>query len=166
MFSITTSWNSVDGHGDYWKIINDYYEQVSTKNEHNRRMYLDLKLAITDNDLPKVNGAVELAGIRVRYPLLDKNLVEFFGTVPARLKLKRFQKRYIFLKSLRKVLPREVIKKKKHGFGLPVSVWLKKDKRFKELARDTLLSSEAEQRGYLKKGFLESLFKKHGRGRH
>ncbi len=149
------------GHGNYWGIISNYYEHAGTKNELNRLMYLDLKLAITDNDLLKVNGAAELAGIRVRYPLLDQNLVEFFGTVPARLKLKRFKKRYIFLKSLRNVLPREVIKKKKHGFGLPISVWLKEDKRFKTLARDTLLSSKSVQRGYFKKGFLESLFKMH-----
>ncbi len=153
--------SSANGQGNYWEIINNYYEQADTKKELNKLMYLDLKLAITDNDLPKVNGAAELAGVRVRYPLLDKNLVEFFGTVPARLKLKRFQKRYIFLKSLRNILPQEVIKKKKHGFGLPISVWLKEDKRFKSLVRDTLLSAKSIQRGYFRKGFLESLFKKH-----
>ncbi len=127
----------------------------------NRLLYLDLKLAITDNDLPKVNRMSEIAGIRVRYPLLDYRLAEFSGTIPSHLKLKGFKIRYIFKEAFKEFLPEEVIKKKKHGFGLPTSVWLKTEKDLHDLARSTLLSSKSIQRGYFKKEAIKLLFDEH-----
>jgi len=42
-------------------------------------MHLDLKETLADNDLRKVNGSVRAGGIKVRYPLLDDDLVAFSG---------------------------------------------------------------------------------------
>jgi asparagine synthase (glutamine-hydrolysing) len=58
-------------------------------------------------------------------------------------------------------LPVEIIQKVKHGFGLPVSHWLKTHPGFRELARDTLLSAGSRGRGYYASGTLESLFRLH-----
>jgi len=55
----------------------------------------------------------------------------------------------------------EVIKKKKHGFGIPVAFWLKSDPRLRELSHDILLSGRASQRGYLRRDFMEGLLRKH-----
>jgi len=114
-----------------------------------------------DSDLPKVTRMSELAGIQSRFPFLDRNVAEFSGCIPAGLKVKGFQKRYLFKRAFRNVLPEEIIKKKKHGFGIPVSTWLKSDARFRELSRDTLLSQRAFERGYFKRDFIEDLFRKH-----
>jgi asparagine synthase (glutamine-hydrolysing) len=146
------------------EIPEKYYAQVKASSDLNRLLYIDLKLAITDNDLLKVNRMAEVAGISVRYPLLDYLLAEFSGTIPTPLKLKGFQLRYLFKKALKDFLPEEVIKKKKHGFGLPIGVWLKTDKQLHELARSTLLSSNLVQRGYIRKEALEDLFIKQQQG--
>ena len=51
----------------------------------NRMMHLDLKYTLADNDLRKVSRMCEVAGVEVRYPLLDEALVEFSGELAASL---------------------------------------------------------------------------------
>ena len=92
-----------------------YKHPGSGTSELNRLLYLDLKLAIADNDVRKVSGMAELAGVQVRYPLLDTRLAEFSGQIPSALKLRRFQLRYIFKLALADFLPPEVLSKTKHG---------------------------------------------------
>src|SRR5260370_37845209 len=97
---------------------------------------MDVKMTLADNDLPKVSGTAELAGVRVRYPLLDTRLVEFSGRIPAGLKLKGMEKRYIFKKAMTGILSDKVLHKKKHGFGVPLGGWFLHDKRLKSLLQD------------------------------
>ena len=95
-------------------------------------------LSITDNDLRKVTQMVEAAGVRVRYPLLHRDLVDFTATIPPKLKVKFGKNRYIFKRAMEGFLPLEIIKKAKHGMGLPIAPWFKKDSGLLELLNDTL----------------------------
>ena len=103
----------------------------------------------------------EMAGVQVRFPFLDRAVAEFSGRLPAHLKVKGFEKRYLFKKAFGNLLPVEIIKKKKHGFGIPVASWLKSDPKMRELARDTLLSQRFRERGYFRREFIEHLFHQH-----
>jgi asparagine synthase (glutamine-hydrolysing) len=75
--------------------------------------------------------------------------------------VKGFNKRYLFKRAFRDLLPVEVIKKKKHGFGIPVAVWLKSEPRLREFSRDVLFSSRALGRGYFRREFLDQLIAHH-----
>jgi asparagine synthase (glutamine-hydrolysing) len=88
-------------------------------------------------------------------------VAELSGRIPARLKVKGFEKRYLFKRAFRQLLPPEILKKPKHGFGIPVATWMRSDKRIRELSRDTLLSARAFERGYFRRDFIEDLFRKH-----
>ena len=154
---------------DFLKVLNGYsvldvptrhYEQAPARDHLDRLLYVDMKITLADNDLPKVTCMSELAGVESRFPFLDRHVAEFSGRVPARLKVKGFQKRYLFKKAFRNLLPAEIIEKKKHGFGIPVATWIKTDPHIRELARDTLLSSRAFERGYFRRDFIEDLFRK------
>ncbi len=144
-----------------WRRLEEHYHRVQATSELNRLLYLDLKLTIADNDLYKVTRTAELAGVGVRFPLLTLPLVEFTGTLPAAFKLRGLEKRYLFKRAFRGLLPREILAKRKHGFGVPTADWLKNDARFRGLARDTLLSTRALQRGYFRREALERLFALH-----
>ncbi len=102
-------------------------------------------LRLADNDLPKVVGTAALSGIRVGFPLLDDALVEFSMTLPANQKVRRLTLRHFFKESLQGFLPDEIIRKKKHGFGLPVGPWLVQDPKLNKLA-DRALSHLIERR--------------------
>ena len=57
----------------------------------------------------------------VGYPLLADEIAEFSLQLPSDYKLRRFKLRWFFKEALRDFLPNATIKKKKHGFGLPLA---------------------------------------------
>ncbi len=121
--------------------------------ELNRLLYLDTKITLADNDIRKVKGTAEIAGVRVRFPLLDRGLAEFSGRIPSNLKLKGFEKRYIFKKAMSGILPEQILRKKKHGFGVPVGYWTMHDSEMKSLSA-ILDEPQTRQRGYFRPEFL------------
>jgi len=156
--------------GDFLRVLGDYavlevpsrhYARAQAKDHLDRLLYVDIKITLADNDLPKVTCMSELAGIQTRFPFLDRSVAEFSGRIPARLKVKGFEKRYLFKRAFRKLLPQEIIHKKKHGFGVPVAFWMKSDRRMRDLARDTLLCSRSFERGYFRRNFIEHIFRMH-----
>jgi asparagine synthase (glutamine-hydrolysing) len=138
-----------------------HYRKVIDVAPLNRLLYMDLKMCIADNDLFKVNRMAEALGIKVCYPYLDRGLAEITGKIPVGLKLKGFQKRYIFKRAFARLLPEEILRKKKHGFGLPIAHWLRTHAGFKEIAHSLLLDTSAMQRGYFNRSALEKLLRQH-----
>lgn len=125
----------------------------------NRMLSYDWKYTLADNDLPKVIGTTQLAGVDVGFPLLTDELLAFSTKLPPEWKLKRFQLRWFFKEALRGFLPDEIIVKKKHGFGLPFGVWACKHDGLKALASDALESFK--QRRVVRPGFIDLLLKEH-----
>lgn len=144
-----------------WCLVQNHFDRAQATSELNRLLYLDIKLTIGDNDLFKVTRTAELAGIEVRFPLLDHSLAEFAGTLPARYKVRGLEKRYLFKRAFKRLLPPEILAKRKHGFGLPVSDWLRGHPGHRELARDSLLGSTSFIRAYFRAGALDRLFRLH-----
>lgn len=149
------------GRDNWLAIPEQHFSRTTASSELNRILYLDLKMTLADNDLRKVSGTAELAGVRVRYPLLDTQLAELSGRIPAKLKLKGFEKRYIFKQAMKDILPRKVLNKKKHGFGVPLSQWLLQEPRMKELMKDVMNDSRTRQRGYFQPKFYDRMMKLH-----
>jgi asparagine synthase (glutamine-hydrolysing) len=147
---------------DNWLAIPEaHFSRAKAGSELNRLLYLDVKMTLADNDLRKVSGTAELAGVNVRYPLLDDKLMELSGRIPASLKLKGFQKRYIFKQAMKDILPSKVLYKKKHGFGVPLAQWLLQDRQMNQLMEDLVHDSRTRNRGYFKPRFFERLIGLH-----
>jgi len=150
---------------DHWlDLIENHFRSAHATSELNRLLYLDLKLILADNDVRKVSGTAELAGVQVRYPLMDHQLVELSGQIPTSLKLKGFRKRYIFKQAMTGILPEKVLYKKKHGFGVPLAVWLLQNPKLQSLIQDTLGDRRTRQRGYFRPSFFDRLAKLHREG--
>ncbi|HWP45687.1 MAG TPA: asparagine synthase (glutamine-hydrolyzing) [Candidatus Limnocylindrales bacterium] len=146
---------------DLSATVNSCYFQAPARSELDRQLYIDLKLAISDNDLFKVTRMTEAVGITVRFPFLDHILAEFAMRIPASVKMRGRQLRSFFKKAYSDLLPPETRAKKKHGFGLPIPVWLRTDKRLNEMMQDLVLSPRSIQRGYFKKRTLEKMVELH-----
>jgi asparagine synthase (glutamine-hydrolysing) len=143
------------------RIPQHHYYKVRSAAALNRLLYMDLKMCIADNDLFKVNRMAEASGIKVCYPFLDRNLAKVTGEIPVALKLKGNTKRYIFKKAFKELLPGDILRKKKQGFGLPIARWLRSHSGFRELARSLLLDTMPLQRGYFNRDALENLLLQH-----
>jgi asparagine synthase (glutamine-hydrolysing) len=126
-----------------------------------RHLYLDLKVTISDNDILKVTRTSEAAGVTARYPFLDHRLAEFAATVPAGIKMRGRKLRTFFKGAYSNLLPAETRAKTKHGFGLPVHIWLRDHPPLNEMMRDLVLSERSVQRGYFRKDTLRTLVDRH-----
>ncbi|MDQ7032926.1 MAG: asparagine synthase (glutamine-hydrolyzing) [Desulfonauticus sp.] len=92
-----------------------------------RMTRMDFKLHLPDDILVKVDRCSMMNSLEVRSPFLDKDIIEFaFKKVPSPLKT-TLKNRKILLKFLcKKILPKEMDLKRKQGFSIPLSTWLKK----------------------------------------
>ncbi len=143
--------------GDALAAVRAHYAAAPAQSELNRLLHIDMNMTLGDEDLPKVVRTAEQKGINVRFPYLHQSLAEFSGRLPAHLKVKGFEKRYLFKRATQGFLPAEILQKKKHGFGLPIGIWLKTDPKLRAMAHDVLLSPAAYQRGYFRREFIEKL---------
>ena len=104
----------------------------------NRMLEYDWKFTLADSDLPKVRAASQSADMTVGYPFLSRELVDFSLSVPPSWKVKGFTLRWFFKQALTNFLPREILRKKKHGFGLPFGTWMLRHPPLRALAEDAL----------------------------
>ena len=101
---------------------------------------IDLKRMLPENYL-MVDDKINMAnGIESRVPFLDYELVEFVASMPANLKLNGLNEKYILKQTMAKILPKEIIQRKKYGFTPPVAHWIDND--LLDYARNKLSSSE------------------------
>lgn len=121
----------------------------------NAMLAFDWKYTLVDNDLPKVCGTADLAGIAVAFPLLTAELTDFSLRLPPSLKVRGLTLRYFFKRALRDFLPQEILRKRKHGFGLPFGPWLLADAALQELAADSLAG--VVDRGLIRQAFVDEL---------
>ena len=137
------------------------YASAPARTELDRQLYVDLKLVIGDNDLLKVGRMTEAAGVAVHFPLLDSTLAQFAASIPAKVKMPGTELRSFFKRAYSDLLPAETLQKRKHGFGLPIPLWLKTDPGLHELMRDLLLGRPAIERGIFRREALDDLLRRH-----
>jgi len=125
----------------------------------NRMMALDLKVTLADNDLPKVVKACELAGVQAAFPFLNDAMVAFSAGLTPKQKLNGRQLRYFFKQSLQGFLPEAILRKEKHGFGLPFGVWMQQHAGLRALAAGSLASLKT--RGIIRPAFIDQLLGSH-----
>jgi len=103
------------------------------------------------------------ASLEAREPFLDYRLVEFALNIPESHKLKGTQTKYILKKLAERTLPKKIVYRKKSGFGVPVSIWLK-DKQKLGAYLDLLSEPRFMQRGYFNTKEVQKLVKNHIHG--
>ncbi|CDG83293.1 asparagine synthetase B family protein [Janthinobacterium agaricidamnosum] len=140
-------------------LLNQAYWLSDGHSQINRLLALDMKFTLADNDLPKVMKACELAGIEVAFPFLNDAMVEFSARLAPWQKLHGTQLRYFFKQALADFLPRQVLRKQKHGFGLPFGLWLQGHAGLRALAFDSL--SALKKRRIVRASFIDDLQQRH-----
>jgi asparagine synthase (glutamine-hydrolysing) len=121
----------------------------------NHMLAYDWQYTLADSDLPKVCGTTSMAGLQVGFPMLDDDLLDFSLRLPSEQKVKGLALRHFFKEALRGFLPDEIIRKTKHGFGLPFGIWLRRHAGLQKLVHDALGSLGA--RGFIRPDYIRTL---------
>src|SRR5262249_30478191 len=87
-------------------------------------MRADLETYLSENCLVKTDRASMLASLEVRVPYLDEAIVERIVPLAARVKIPNRQLKALLLPIARRLLPRDVWDRPKHGFAVPFGLRL------------------------------------------
>jgi asparagine synthase (glutamine-hydrolysing) len=154
LFSSLPSVNPYERFHCYWEAYPDLPLLA-------RMLYADQKTYLVEL-LMKQDQMSMAASIESRVPFLDHQFVEFSTRVPARLKLRGGEGKYIVKRAVEDLLPREIIYRRKMGFPTPIRQWLldpRADALYSVLrARGGLLSA------YIDSSALDRLLERHTRG--
>lgn len=135
--------------GAYWQRQGQGLSQI------NELLALDMRFTLADNDLVKVRKACELAGVEAAFPFLHDAMVAFAARLAPRDKLDGTRLRPFFKRALADILPPAIVRKKKHGFGLPFGQWLHSHAPLRDFAFDNL--TQLRGRGIVRPAFIDDL---------
>jgi asparagine synthase (glutamine-hydrolysing) len=85
----------------------------------------DIKETLPNNMLLKNDKMTMAASLEARVPFLDHKLVEFSTTIPVEQKVSLNKEKIVLKKALKNNLPKEITQRRKKGFSLPTSKWVK-----------------------------------------
>lgn len=128
----------------------------------NRMLYVDTKLWLPDYLLLRGDKLSMATSLEARVPILDHKLVEFAASLPPNLKLRLLTRKYLLKKVSRTLLPAEIIDRKKKGFPIPISKWLKNEAR--PFVRDLLSPATIRRRGLFDLGYVEKMLDEYESG--
>ena len=109
--------------------------------ELNKMLYLEAKYFLTDHNLNYTDKMSMAAGVEVRVPFLDPDLIDFATRLPVHYKQHGQVGKWIFRKAMKGIVPDEIIHRPKTGFGVPLRGWMKmKNNRIEEdyLSRESI----------------------------
>ncbi|HLC46762.1 MAG TPA: asparagine synthase (glutamine-hydrolyzing) [Candidatus Nanoarchaeia archaeon] len=134
-----------------------------TDDQLSRNLYAGMKVYLPNDLLVKMDIASMAHSLEARSPFLDHMLMEFAATIPSSLKMKDNERKYILKKALAKVLPHEILQKKKQGFSVPMNSWMKGE--LGERASSVLLDKRAISRGYFNESEVREMIDAHRAGK-
>jgi len=110
-----------------------------------RMLYLEAKHFLADHNLNYTDRAGMAAGVEVRVPLLDLDVVRFATHLPSSFKQRGRTGKAVFKRAMEPYLPREVVYRPKTGFGAPLRRWLRQELR--HVVDETLDETAVQRRG-------------------
>jgi asparagine synthase (glutamine-hydrolysing) len=133
--------------------------------DHDKCSYLEkinllfLKYYLEDDILFKADRASMYNSLEIRAPFLDFRLADFINSLPLEYKLHGLTTKYILKESMKSKLPNNIIYRKKKGFGIPLTAWLKRD--IKEYTAKILNQKEIDKFGLIDYSFVKNIIEEH-----
>ncbi len=145
-------------------LLRPHLERSDGASLLNRLLYLNLKTYLLDDLLVKMDRCSMAHGLEARSPFLDRALMEYVFTLPDSMKLRRGRTKVVLRRAFADLLPPEILRRGKMGFGVPLRAWFTGELR--EYLQDVLLARDARLRGYVDQEYVRLLHAEHLRGRH
>ncbi|WP_448565116.1 XrtA/PEP-CTERM system amidotransferase [Thalassotalea ganghwensis] len=151
--------------GDYHAlaVFREHEENFDGNDPLSLIQYLDIKTYLVGDILTKVDRASMAHSLEVRVPFLDHEFVEWSAQVPATVKLKAGQGKYILKKAMEDYLPHDVLYRSKMGFRVPLADWFRGP--LKDKLKEALLSQEMRESGLFNMNTIRKWIDDHQSGK-
>ena len=150
---------------DRARVLSSLQEALAVVGESStlsRMLYLNARTYLLDDLLPKMDRMTMAHGLEARSPLLDRALFEYVASLPDGLKRRGAQGKVVLKAAVKDLLPAAIVRRPKHGFGVPLGAWFRSDLR--PMVEDTLLSAPRLSR-WLRPEAVRTVFDEHVSGR-
>jgi asparagine synthase (glutamine-hydrolysing) len=154
-------------HPDSYAIVERFLQDAERERPDadllQKMTYLELKNRLAELLLMRVDKMTMANSVEARVPFLDHELVEFALALPAEMKVRNGEGKYLLKKAVEGILPPEVINRPKQGFVAPMSEWLRGE--MGEKMRRDIRKSTLTERGLLDYDVIDRLWEAHRSGR-
>jgi asparagine synthase (glutamine-hydrolysing) len=158
----TPEYADLVGPVDALDVLRDPWEAASGEDVLDRLLEVDTLTYLPDDLIAKIDIATMAHALEARSPFLDHDLMQLAASIPAELKVRGREKKWILREALRQWLPGDLLDRPKQGFSVPLSAWLRGDLR--SWAREVLLDPATLDRGYFRREAIEDLLDRHTAG--
>lgn len=123
---------------------------------------LEQRFFLANRNLTYTDKMSMAAGVEVRVPFLDEDLLDFAQRIPLSLKQRGQEGKWVLKKAMEPFLPRDVIYRSKTGVGALLRRWIRFELR--ELLADLLSKESLRRRGLFNPSAVQSLIKANDKG--
>lgn len=139
------------------ELLEGFYDPLSYM------MAIDYQTYMADDILQKVDRATMSISLEGREPFLDQSIIEWAAVLPNDFKYHNGIKKYILREIVHKHIPKEIMERKKMGFGLPIENWLRGE--LKDLVQGYLSNRHLEKHGLFNTEYIHHLTRSFFNGR-
>jgi asparagine synthase (glutamine-hydrolysing) len=123
------------------------------------QMRCDLRFYLAENILPKIDAMSMANSLETRVPYLDNEVLELALAIPSGLKLRRGVRKWILRKAFAECLPREILRRGKEGFSMPMKNWLNNE--WNPLMHELLSAENLARDGWFDARYVALLMREH-----
>jgi asparagine synthase (glutamine-hydrolysing) len=127
-----------------------------------RLLHANFASYLPDDLLVKTDRCTMASSLEARSPFLDRELIEYVATLPDALKLDGRRTKVVLRDAFADLVPPEIERRGKMGFGVPLSAWFRGHLR--DYMQELLLAPDARYRETLSGAFVERLVRRHAAG--
>ena len=139
--------------------INFHLRGCDADNPFEQIQYLDMRLYLQEGGLAKLNRAGVASSLEIRAPFLDHTVIEFATKLPVHFKLHGFTSKYLLKKCMQDKLPKQILRRPKKGFGMPIAKWFQSE--LKGVLLDYLNKDHINKEGIFNYDYIKLLIDEH-----
>lgn len=143
-------------------VLEPWFAKANGSSIVDAALLTDQMTYLPNDLLVKVDIATMANSLEARSPLLDHKVIEFAASLPAGMKMRGLQTKSLLKKVAARLVPKDVIYRRKMGFGVPIGKWFREEMR--EFLTETLLSQRSLQRGIIQPDVLRRYAAEHAAG--
>lgn len=116
-------------------VLRPYYDKVKNEDDILKKMYIDMNFWLPQDILLKADKMTMANSLELRVPFLDKEVWDVARKIPTKYLIRNNKTKEIFRSVAAKEMPEDWSSRRKLGFPVPFSKWIREEKYYLEVKK-------------------------------